>query len=304
MSAPRTIPDYLDQLRMALRGADPALIQDALYDAEEYLRSALAEQPERDEADVLAEIADSYGAPDEIAGIYQETETQVAQALHTPRRPPRRSALAGFFAVAIDPRSYAALFYMLLSLATGLVYFVAVVIGLSLSAGLALLIIGVPFLIVFIGVVRVLSLVEGRVVEVMLGERMPRRPLYADRDVPVLGRIQAMFTDPRTWTTMLYMLLMLPLGVLYATAAITGLALTFALMATPLARVAMDAGLMDLPLLVFDRLPVLFPLWATPLWIMPLVFLSGALVLFLILHLARAVGYVHGGLAKHLLVKG
>ena len=41
---PTTIPEYLDQLRRALAGADPALVQDALYDAEEYLRSELAEQ--------------------------------------------------------------------------------------------------------------------------------------------------------------------------------------------------------------------------------------------------------------------
>jgi hypothetical protein len=32
---PRTIAEYLDQLRAALAGADPALVQDALYDAEE-----------------------------------------------------------------------------------------------------------------------------------------------------------------------------------------------------------------------------------------------------------------------------
>ena len=36
-TTPKTIPDYLEQLRAALAGADPALIQDALYDAEEYL---------------------------------------------------------------------------------------------------------------------------------------------------------------------------------------------------------------------------------------------------------------------------
>ena len=32
--APTSIPDYLDRLRRALAGADPALVQDALYDAE------------------------------------------------------------------------------------------------------------------------------------------------------------------------------------------------------------------------------------------------------------------------------
>ncbi|MBK7012329.1 MAG: hypothetical protein IPH43_06355 [Xanthomonadales bacterium] len=35
---PGTIREYLDQLRVELRGADPAMIQDALYDAEEHLR--------------------------------------------------------------------------------------------------------------------------------------------------------------------------------------------------------------------------------------------------------------------------
>ena len=46
---PRTIAEYLEQLRAALRGADPALIQDALYDAEEHLRAELYERPGRDE---------------------------------------------------------------------------------------------------------------------------------------------------------------------------------------------------------------------------------------------------------------
>ncbi len=297
---PKTIPDYLDQLREALRGADPALIQDALYDAEEYLRSALAEQSDRDEAEVLAEIAGSYGAPAEVADIYRETETQVAQALRTPAAPARSSALGQFFAVAIDPRTYGALFYMLLSLATGILYFTAVITGLSMSAGLALLIIGVPFVIVFIGVVRVLSLVEGRVVEVMLGERMPRRPLYADRERPVLARIQAMFTDPRTWTTMLYMLLMLPLGTAYFTVAVTGLSVSLGFMGAGVARVLHEMGLLSGEVQIEDGLVGVF--WGE-LWAAPAYFLGGLLLLFALLHLARGVGRLHGALAKNLLVK-
>ncbi len=38
-TAPRSIDQYLAALREALAGEDPALIQDALYDAEEYLRA-------------------------------------------------------------------------------------------------------------------------------------------------------------------------------------------------------------------------------------------------------------------------
>ena len=49
-SLPTTSPEYLAQLRTALAGADPALVQDALYDAEEYLRAELAENPGRSDA--------------------------------------------------------------------------------------------------------------------------------------------------------------------------------------------------------------------------------------------------------------
>ena len=49
------------ELRAELAGADPALIQDALYDAEEYLRAEIASHPDKSEADVLELIASTYG---------------------------------------------------------------------------------------------------------------------------------------------------------------------------------------------------------------------------------------------------
>jgi hypothetical protein len=58
------------------------------------------------------------------------------------------------------------------------------------------LIIGIPFAILFLGSVRVLSLVEGRIVETMLGERMPRRPLYTARGKGWVDRINDMFCRP------------------------------------------------------------------------------------------------------------
>jgi len=198
-----TIPEYLEQLRAALTGADPAMIQDALYDAEEYLRSELAAQPGKTEAKVIASVAGSYGAPEEVAEIYRDTEATVNRALRPPL-PPRRTSLMGrFFGVIVDPRTYGALFYMLLSLATGSIYFTVVTTGVSLSLGLMILIIGIPLLVLFLGLIRVLSLVEGRIVEVLLGERMPRRPLYTQRGKGFLERIKEMFTDARTWSAML-----------------------------------------------------------------------------------------------------
>ena len=66
---PVSIDHYLSQLRDTLRGADPALVQDALYDAEEYLRAEVAANSGRTEADTLELIASTYGAPEEVADV-------------------------------------------------------------------------------------------------------------------------------------------------------------------------------------------------------------------------------------------
>src|ERR1700742_4610377 len=84
--APRSIDEYLKQLREALQGADAALIQDALYDAEEYLRAECAAHPQKSEADVLELIASTYGAPDEVAAAYRETDAKVSAAMAVPQR--------------------------------------------------------------------------------------------------------------------------------------------------------------------------------------------------------------------------
>lgn len=293
---PTTIPQYLEQLREALRGADPAMVQDALYDAEEYLRSELAEQSGRSEAEVIASVAGSYGAPEEVADIYRETEVTVNRALRPPRPPKRRSLLGRFFGVAADPYTYGALFYMLLSLATGVFYFTWVVTGVSTSVGLLILIIGVPLLLLFLLSVRLLSLVEGRIVEVLLGVRMPRRPLYNQRDKPWLTRIGELFTDGRTWTAMGYMLAMLPLGTAYFSGIVTLLAVSLSLLVAPVAMAFGWTG----PGIYLEGLHVaLAESWLGAL----LAFAVGLLLLFVTLHLARLVGHFHGWLAKHLLVR-
>ena len=66
-NAPRSTQQYLDQLRTELAGEDPARVQDALYDAEEYLRAELAAHPVKAEADVLDLIASTDGAPDGVS---------------------------------------------------------------------------------------------------------------------------------------------------------------------------------------------------------------------------------------------
>src|SRR5690606_28757474 len=216
----------------------------------------------------------------------------VKKALQTPPPIPRESALGRFFGVLSDPRAYAALFYMLLSLATGIVYFTWSVTGWSLSLGLMILIIGIPFLLLFLGATRLLSLLEGRIVEVMLGVRMPRRPVYQAQDNGLLSRIGDMLSDLRTWATFVYMLAMLPLGIAYFTIAVTGLSTTLSLLFAPI------WSLFDGGHIWWDGDIVQVHWWWTPL-----LSVLGFIGIVLLLHLARGIGYLHGQLAKVLLVR-
>ena len=296
MSTPKTIKEYLAQLRAALEGADPAMIQDALYDAEEHLRSELAENPGMGEAELLAKIATSYGAPEEVAEIYRTTEQTVARALRRPP-PPRRSAIGRFFGVLADPHTYGALFYMLLALATGIFYFTWAVVGLSLSTGLAFTLIGIPFFLLFMASVRGLSLLESRIVEGMLGVRMPRRPPYVERDRPWLKRIGSMLADARTWFTLFYMLLMLPLGIVYFVIAVVGISLSLGVTAMSLFSLLTNESHIQL-----DAAPVLEHILHTAPGLIVLA-LIGVLLFFCVLHLAKIIGYLHGKLAEVLLVR-
>jgi uncharacterized membrane protein len=295
-SAPRSIDQYLRQLREELAGEDAALIQDALYDAEEYLRAEVAAHPDKSESDVLELIASTYGAPDEVAAAYRDTEAKVKAAMTTPRKIPKSGA-GVFFGVFLDPRAYTSLFLMLLSLATGIIYFTFAVTGLALSAGLSVLIIGIPFFLLFMALTRVVSLAEGRLIEATTGERMPRRPVHQSSTGGFWTRVGDMLKDRRTWTTLAYFILMLPLGIAYFVIAVVGLSVSLAFIFAPLVEVASRFGWFGLPHDLHSN-----PAWLDSPWVMPFLVLLGVLLLTLVMHLARGIGRLHAMYAKALLV--
>ena len=102
------------------------------------------------------------------------------------------------------------------------------------------------------------------------------------------------------------MLAMLPLGILYFTLVVTLLSTAIGCIAGPL---LLGFGAFDgWWLHNYDVGPLSFNDYyvGTTLgtwWQYPLVFVSGVLLLFGTLHLARGIGRMHGAFAKHLLVK-
>ncbi len=301
------IDDYLAQLRAELVGADPAMIQDALSDAEEHLRAECAARPGDSEDVVLRDITQSYGSPADVAAAYRDTDRTVQAAISPQRRTAsigasRAGALRKFFAVYGDSRSWTTLLYMLLSLITGVLYFCVVVVGVSLSLGLSILIIGIPVLLAFLALTRVLALAEGRLVEAMTGERMPRRPRPAT-DGSWLARIWAMLGNLRTWTTLGYQLLMLPLGVLYFTLAIAFSMLGIGLIGGGAWDLLRVLGV-DLPDVVhWSEIAVADGSLGSLLFTLAGMLL-GVFVLTGLMHFARLVGRCHGKFAKVMLVGG
>ncbi len=293
---PETCDDYLAALRRALKGCSPALISDALNDCEEHLQNELASHPDQTESDVLASVIETYGTPEEIAEEYRRMEATLSGPFPKPDQAPSRRY--GFFSVIGDPRAYGALVYMLLSLATGVFYFAWTVTGLSLTVGLFILIIGIPFALLFIGSVRVIAHVEGRIIEGLLGVRMPRRlPATAQADETLFARIKDALADMRTWSSMFYLLLMLPLGTAYFTAAVTGITVSLGLTGGALWSLATNQSsftISDVPWL--DHL-----LHTAPGLI--LAALAGMLLFIVVLHIARGVGWLHGQIAELLLVR-
>lgn len=285
------IEQYISGLRAALAGADPALVQDAVYDAEEYLHSEMADC-EGDEQACFAEIVERYGTPEEVAAAYLDTEVTVARALKPLAVVAPRSPLGRFFGVVADPRSYAALVYLLLSLVTGTVYFTLVMALLPTSVGLAPIGLGLLLMLVFFAMVRAISLAEGRVVESLLGVRMPRRPRSAVREGDLGDRIKHWLTDWRTWTSILYMVLQLPLGVIYFTLVVTALTLSASGVVYPIVQL-----FTDYPLVQWGGYGYMLQPWATPL-----VMAVGLLGFVLTLHMCKGIGWLHAAYAKALLV--
>jgi uncharacterized membrane protein len=291
-----SIDEYLSSLKHQMAGFDRASIQDALSDAEEYLRNALAgarnKRPDITEAEALIKIIDGYGMPEEVAMAYKQMEQHIPSGFGPSAKNAERSMWARFFGVVIEPKAWAAGLFMLFSLATGIFYFTWAVTGISVSASLLILIIGIPLAGVFLLSVRGIALMEGRLVEALLGIRMPRRPLFSNKELSLWGRLKYLVTDRYTWTAMVYVLLMLPLGIIYFTLFVTLLSLSLWLIVGPI----LEHGF-GIPAFTFNSA------YYFPAWLIPFSVISGILLGVVSLHLFKLMGKMHGNFAKAMLVR-
>jgi signal transduction histidine kinase len=113
--------------------------------------------------------------------------------------------------------------YALASLPLGVLWFSVVVTMLALSAGLAITIVGLPLLLLTLGLVRFAAALERRWAELALGELLPAaaaRPGLRGPE-PWWRRLWALVSEGAVWREVLYLLLLLPAGIVLFVAAVT-----------------------------------------------------------------------------------
>jgi len=203
----------------------------------------------------------------------------------------------GFFEVLGTRRAYTTLLYLLFSMGTGILTFTYAVTGLSLSLGLAILIIGIPVAVAFLAGTRLLAVAEVHLLKALVGADGSEAPALLPAGEGWLARLKALVGDHRTWTSLLYFVLLLPLGVVYFTLLVTLLTTGVSLLAVPVLR------LLHLGASFTGDLGGIAWITAHPGLAAALCGLAGLALLPLTFHLALLLGRFQVWLARHLLIR-
>jgi len=332
---------YLLQLELALESCDPALRHDALIDAEEHLRASVAAgtspaqaiaeygSPKeiaaayrsiptsggslRSSISTLAPSADSRSEPTAgaVHGGASVSSAASAAAVHPDRgaassrwQRMRRIPLLGIWFHPIAWRSL--VYFGIIGFPLALAYFVWVVTVGTIALGMLPILIGLPLLVFLLGSARALSLFEGKVVELFLGVRMPRRtqPVVGVGEgatqVGFWSRILCWLRDIRSWLSLGYLVGNFPVSLAAFTVTLTFSLVGLVFVALPI------LDLFGLPIGVAEmddsaRIHFLFmevkpdadgKLWLPTGAALPS-FLLGFCVLTATLWLARGMGWVY-----------
>lgn len=126
--------------------------------------------------------------------------------------------------------------FLFLAFPFGLLYFLITVIGLSVGLGTVVIWIGLPILFATLALLHGMAEVERRMVSNLLGISFPQRSYRAELDSRnFIKRFGSYLRDPLTWTSLIYMLLKLPLGIISFTLVLVLSIVSFAITALPVA---------------------------------------------------------------------
>ena len=109
--------------------------------------------------------------------------------------------------------TYTRLLYLGLTFPLGLVYFVALVVGLAVGGSLVWTIPGLALLLAVVAASRWGGDLEAMLARHLVGIEIRRPPTWYERDVPLREQARQVLTDPSTWTGLIYLLSHLITGI-------------------------------------------------------------------------------------------
>ncbi|WP_255152490.1 sensor domain-containing protein [Halorarius halobius] len=145
-----------------------------------------------------------------------------------------RPSLRSVATAPVRPRTYGNLAYLALSFPLGIAYFVVVVVGLSLSVGLAILLVGVALFVGLLATTVGLVTVERRLTGALVGVDI-EAPDWKFRDGDDLReQVTGLLLDPAVWLGLVYLATKLAVGIAAFTLLMVLLVPAVVLVATPL----------------------------------------------------------------------
>lgn len=206
-----------------------------------------------------------------------------------------------FLRVIVEPQSYLNIFYLLLAFPLGIAYFVFLVTGISVGAGLIIIWVGVPILaLVFVGSWAMCEFERILAVYIFKEDIPPttrgRSAVTVDQHLSSVERLfvgawrrfKSHLTNRLTWTGILYLLIKFPLGIATFTIVVTLVSLSVALTTAPAFMWTSDT--VTWGSWTFD--PFHYS------WILPV---FGVPALFISLHLMNLTAFLSGRFARVML---
>ena len=125
------------------------------------------------------------------------------------------------------------LIYLLLSLPIGILYFVVLITGFSLGAGLLITLIGIPILVAMIFVTYILGDLDRKMTSLLLGVNIAKPEARPSNDDSARAILVAQVKSLQFWKELGYLLLKMPLGLISFTIAIVLVTLSLGFIAAP-----------------------------------------------------------------------
>ncbi|MFC6720045.1 sensor domain-containing protein [Halobacteriaceae bacterium SHR40] len=144
-----------------------------------------------------------------------------------------RSVLGRLFGVTTDRESYRSLAYLLLRFPIGVAYFTTFVTGLVLGLALIPLGVGVPLLVIVLGVADHAGLVEAGLLRRVLGRDVSWEPIDPNQ-LPVWQYLKTVATDGRSYLLFVYCLATFWIGIISFTLLVTWFSFSVVYLVAPL----------------------------------------------------------------------